>query len=237
MSSPVAWRGGGLVAAAVVALRLCAVCVPVRAQEPLECLYTLVGTGTAGFNGDGLPGPATEVNGPWEILLPPGDATPLFSDRYNHRVRRLLPNGTVTTVAGNGTGGFGGDGGPARNAAIGEPLGLTWWGGAVYVAQHHGGAIRKVNAAGVITTVAGTGVAGTPVNGALAAASQLTGPHGLSADGSGNLFVALWDLHQVGREGGGGGRRRSWWLAMPQASTQSHVAAHAPQPHAAARSP
>jgi len=88
-------------------------------------------------------------------------ATFFIADRFNHRIRKIAPNGTISTVAGTGTLGYSGDGGPAVNAQINTPTGVFADGaGNLYIADVGNQRIRKVDQSGIITTVAGNGAKG-----------------------------------------------------------------------------
>ena len=119
-------------------------------------LVTVVaGTGTAGFSGDGGPATAAQLNSPYDVAVSP-DGSLYIADAGNFRIRRVGPDGIITTVAGNGTQGFSGDGGAARDAEIG----LLWEimlgsDGGLYLTDWP--RIRRIGTDGIITTVAGTG--------------------------------------------------------------------------------
>ncbi|MGA2286422.1 MAG: hypothetical protein ABSG55_09155, partial [Dehalococcoidia bacterium] len=96
-----------------------------------------------------------------------------------------------TTVAGDGTPGYSGDGGPATGAQLNLPWDVAVdRSGNLYIADYNNHRIRKVDASGNITTVAGTGTPGFSGDGGLATAAQICGPSGIALDGSGNLYVA-----------------------------------------------
>ncbi len=150
----------------------------------------IAGSGVAGFAGDG--GSATHaLLGP-SLRLAFDDAGNLFfADADNNRIRRVdAARGVITTVAGNGSAGFGGDQGPATRAALNLPSGVAWHSGNLFIADENNCVIRKVDADGIITTVAGVpnncafGGDGGPAGGAL-----LNGPIAVTSDRSGNLFI------------------------------------------------
>ena len=120
-------------------------------------ILAIAGTGTAGYSGDG--GLATEarLNGPYGMAL--DAAGNLYvSDRNNNRIRRIDRDGIITTVAGTGVPGFSGDGGPATAAKLNSPIGLAVdAAGSLYIADGGNNRVRRVDADGVITTVAGGG--------------------------------------------------------------------------------
>ncbi|KOT87622.1 leucine-rich repeat-containing protein [Streptomyces sp. NRRL F-5755] len=121
-----------------------------------------------------------------------------IADGHNHRVRKVTPNGLITTVAGNGTPGYVSDGGPA----ISTPLYYPWdvaidEGGNLYIADHSNHRVRKVTSDGIITTVAGTGAAGYVDDGGPAMTTRLYHPTGVALDRAGNLYIADLSNHRV----------------------------------------
>lgn len=109
----------------------------------------------------------------------------------NSVVARVDTNGLVTIAAGVGTGGFSGDGGPATQAALSYPNGVGFDGfGELYIADRNNSRIRRVDKSGIISTVAGTSVAGFFGDGGYATNAALSYPLGVCADGSGNLYIA-----------------------------------------------
>src|SRR5947208_16364384 len=118
---------------------LCVLCAPVvkirprlyrrqRSEEHRKMadyvITTAVGTGEKGFAGDGGPAAAALLNGPFDVAFDRAGNL-YFSDTFNHCIRRVdARSGVITTVAGNGTAGFAGDGGPAVRASLNEPYGI-----------------------------------------------------------------------------------------------------------------
>ena len=161
----------------------------IRKVDSTGTITTVAGTGGLGFRGDG--GPATEA---W-IELPTGIAVDgagnlYFADAVNDRIRKVDSTGTITTVAGTGLRGFSGDGGPASQAPINTPTGIAVDGaGNLYFAETRNHRIRKVDSAGTITTVAGTGRRGFSGDGGPASQAGLNSPYGVAVDGAGNLYI------------------------------------------------
>jgi streptogramin lyase len=153
-------------------------------------ITTVAGTGLPGFSGDG--GPATHAamkqpKGVW--VTPAGDI--YIADTDNNRVRHVDTSGTITTVAGTGAAGFSGDGGPAKNAKVHDPRGVAVdSAGNVYIGEEKGQRIRKVDTAGTITTVAGTGVGGYSGDGGPATQARIRNLRGIAVDSLGQLFIA-----------------------------------------------
>ena len=152
-------------------------------------ISTFAGTGVAGFSGDGGPATAAQLNAPRLLAVAQGNL--YIADTANNRVRRVdLATGTITTFAGTGVAGFGGDSGPATAAQLSSPYGVALDSGNLYISDLTNQRIRRVDlATGTITTIAGTGVAGSGGDGGPATAAQLNSPVGLAL-GSGNLYIA-----------------------------------------------
>jgi hypothetical protein len=150
---------------------------------------TIAGNGVAGYSGDGGLATAGSLNVP--VGLAVDNSSNLYiADAGNNVVRKVTPAGTITTIAGDGTEGFSGDGGPATAASLTAPAGVTVdSGGNIYISDP-GNRIRKVTPAGIITTVAGTGIAGFSGDGGPAIAASIRGPVGVAVDSLGNLYIA-----------------------------------------------
>ncbi len=160
--------------------------------DPAGVITTVAGNGTRGFSGDGGPAAQAQFFSPTEIHLG-RDGNLYITDQGNDRIRRVDPAGIITTVAGNGVEGFSGDGGPARDAQLNNVLGVAVDGyGAnnLYVADHGNNRVRKVDPSGRITTVAGTGAAGSSGDGGPATWAQLNGPAAVSIGANGDLYIA-----------------------------------------------
>jgi trimeric autotransporter adhesin len=137
-----------------------------------------------------IPGTSASLYGPASVAFDEaGDL--FFADSDEHMVMRLdAKTGILTAVAGNGTGGFSGDGGPATSAQLDQPMGIALdSSGNVYIADTYNFRIRKVSN-GVITTVAGTGALGYSDDSSLATAAELNTPTGVAVDSAGNLYIA-----------------------------------------------
>jgi streptogramin lyase len=155
-------------------------------------IQTYVGTGEAGYAGDGGPADKAVCNEPFMCDF--DSAGNLFyTEAKNHIVRRVdKATGNVTTVAGNGELGFSGDGGPATNAAMQEPYSLSVDGnGDIYIVDRLNAVVRKVDGAtGIITTVAGTGEVGYNGDGGPGNQAMLREPNDCFLDGKGGLLIA-----------------------------------------------
>ena len=153
-------------------------------------MTTVAGTGLQGFSGDG--GPATNA----ALYRPSGIAFDsqgnlFISDSWNNRIRKIDRAGIITTVAGTGDWEFAGDGGPAASASLVRPHSIALDdGGNLYVSDSWNNRIRKIDRAGIITTVAGTGASGFSGDGGLATNASLDWPSGIAFDSQGNLFIS-----------------------------------------------
>jgi len=162
----------------------------VRRIEPDGTVTTVAGNGTEGFSGDGGPGVDAAFDFPGGMAVAP-DGALLITDSANNRLRRLAPDGTITTVVGTGVRASTGDGGPATLAAINQPLGVAIdVDGAVLIAECRGNRVRRVGTNGVITTVAGTGTRGFSGDGGDATLATLACPLSAIDDGSGAVLIA-----------------------------------------------
>jgi len=155
-------------------------------------ITTVAGAGLRGEGGDG--GPATQalLNSPYNVAVD-GAGNLYIADFSNSRVREVAAaTGIITTVAGTGTGGYGGDGGPATQALLNLPYGVAVDGsGNLYIADLSNNRVREVVAAtGVITTVAGNGAQGYGGDGGPAIQASLYSPAGVAVDGADNLYIA-----------------------------------------------
>jgi glucose/arabinose dehydrogenase len=155
-------------------------------------ITTVAGTAAAGFSGDGGPATAAQLNLVHGVALLP-DGSMVLADTSNHRIRRVSPNGTITTVAGTGTFGYSGDGGPATAAQIAAPRGIaTLPDGSILFPDSGNHRVRRISPSGVITTVAGNGTQGSSGDGGPALAAQLNLPFGVSPipGNSGGFLIA-----------------------------------------------
>lgn len=162
----------------------------VRKISPGGSITTVAGTAIAGFSGDSGPAVSAELNGPTGLALDQ-DGNLYIADTNNNRIRKVLPNGTILSIAGNGNAAFFGDGSVAQNAAIHAPQGVAIdSAGNLYIADTGNQRIRKALQNGTMTTLAGNGSAGAGGDGGLAAAAQLNQPANVALDAAGNVYVA-----------------------------------------------
>lgn len=175
----------------------------VRLISPSGLVATVAGTGSAGNSGDGGPATAARLNGPSRIRLDPSGNL-FIADTGNATIRKVSPTGVITTVAGTGSPGFSGDGGPATSAKLGKPKDMDFdAAGNLYIADTNNNRIRKVSAAGIISTFAGNGSAGYAGDGGPATSARLQTPYGVDLDAAGNLYIADYNNERVRLVSGG----------------------------------
>ncbi len=162
----------------------------IRKVDLAGVITTVAGTGVAGFAGDNGPATQAQLNSPTGVFVDPqGDL--LVADVGNQRIRKVTPAGIITTVAGNGGMGFGGDGGPATSASFyNSDRAVADAAGNIYIADQSDHRIRIVNAAGIISTFAGTGTQGFSGDNGPATSAMLDNPTAVALDAAGNLFIA-----------------------------------------------
>ena len=175
----------------------------VRRVSPGATIATVAGTGASGFSGDGGPAIGARLNGPSAVAMA-ADGGVLIADTANHRVRRVSPGGTITTVAGTGASGFSGDDGPATAAALSAPSGVAATAeGGVLIADTANHRVRRVSPGGTISTVAGT-TRGFSGDGGPARAAQLDFPFAVAGAADGVVLIADFGNHRVRRVSPGG---------------------------------
>jgi len=169
------------------------------ADVPAPTLGLLAGTGVAGYLGDGGPASGAQLYQPMGVAVDPAGNV-LVADLSN-RIRKITPDGTITTVAGSGIAGFAGDGGPATDAQLNHPTGVVVdAAGGILIADQHNYRVRRVDPNGTITTVAGTGYDGYGLgDGGLALQTGLDLPTTLAVDAQGGILIAEMGERRVRR--------------------------------------
>jgi uncharacterized protein (TIGR03437 family) len=160
-------------------------------------ISTVAGNGVYSYSGDGGQANKAQMNLPHGVAVG-ADGSVYVSDSANNVVRKVAVNGTISTIAGNGSAGFGGDGGNGPAAQLSAPEGVAVDKlGNVYIADSANNRVRKVASTGAIATFAGTGTAGSTGDGGAAASALLNAPFGLALDAAGNLYVTEFGGNRV----------------------------------------
>jgi sugar lactone lactonase YvrE len=155
-------------------------------------ISTVAGNGTAGYNGDGVAATSAELNSPTGVAVD-GAGNLYIGDKSNNRIRKVTAStGLISTVAGNGTAGYNGDGIAATSAELDSPPRVAVDGaGNLYIADQSNNRVRMVTAStGLISTVAGNGTAGYNSDGIPATSAELNNPYGVAVDGAGDLYIS-----------------------------------------------
>jgi sugar lactone lactonase YvrE len=175
-------------------------------------IITVAGNGTSGFKGDGGEAVTAELSNPIAVAVD-SSGNLYIADDLNNRIRKVDTNGNISTVAGNGTPGYLGDGGSATSAELNNPWGVAVdSAGNIYIADYNNSAIREVSG-GIITTVAGYNQASPPAcasnwtafqgDGGPATCAELSYPVGVAVDSSGNIYIGDSNDHRVREVSGG----------------------------------
>jgi RHS repeat-associated protein len=174
------------------------------AQASDLLVRTLGGIATAGSGGDGGLATLASMNNPRGIAVAP-DGSVYIADAFNHRIRRIAPDGRISTVAGTGIEGFSGDGSLATSARLSVPADVAVdREGILYIADSHNHRVRRVDRNGVISTVAGSGIEGFAGDGDLALQARLAFPAGVAMGPFGELYIADTFNHRVRKVGADG---------------------------------
>lgn len=165
--------------------------------QPAYTVATAAGTGEAAHSGDGGPGTSAALNFPQAVAVD-GEGNVYIADCFNHRVRKLAPDGNITSVAGSTSSGYSGDGGSATSATLYDPCGVAVdSSGVVYVSDTGNHVVRKRTSGGTISRVAGIAEASYSGDGEAATSAALNTPLGLAVDASGNLYIADTKNHRI----------------------------------------
>jgi hypothetical protein len=171
-----------------------------RVDARTGVITTVAGSGAKGGGGDGGPAMAAAFNEPYGLALD-RDGSFFVIDRLNTSIRRVDgKSGRIETVAGTGTPGYSGDGGPGKEAQLREPNGLALRGQELYIADVADQRVRRLDLRrGTITTFAGTGRRATSGDGGPARDAALNGPRAVALDRAGNLYIVEREGNRVRR--------------------------------------
>ncbi len=162
----------------------------IRRVDTSGTITTIAGTGTEGYSGDGGLATQAMLHQVVDLAVDTG-GTIYFADSTGHRVRRITPDGIISTVAGDGTGGYSGDGGFSYSAQLNFPVSVAVDSSdQLYIADGNNFRIRKVNTAAIISTVAGSGQGGFSGDGGPATSAMINYSYGVRLDSQGRLFIA-----------------------------------------------
>ncbi len=161
----------------------------IRMIDTAGKIHTLVGVGRSGYSGDGGYANIATLNYPKGLALDAAGNL-YIADNGNSVIRKVTPAGIISAYAGNGTNGYGGDGGYGYQAQLSTPTEITIdASGDAYIADFGNHVVRKVTRSGTISTFAGNGTSGNTGDGGYASSAQLSGPYGTATDGSGNVYI------------------------------------------------
>ena len=155
-------------------------------------IQTIAGNGVAGFSGDGGPSQQALLSHPYGLALD-AQGNVYIADLSNARVRKVSTDGVIRTIAGGGAiaPGGNGDGGPATSAQLLQPRNIAVDpDGTLYISDFAANRVYRVSSGGILTTVAGTGIAGFSGDGGSAQLAQLRSPAGVVSDSNGTLYIA-----------------------------------------------
>src|SRR5438552_863460 len=161
-----------------------------KLEQQNGVLTRVAGNSRVGYSGDGASAINARLSDPRGVAVD-GAGNLFIADSGNYRIRKVSFDGIISTVAGNGSQGFSGDGGPAINARLYASAGVAVdRAGNVFFADGYNNRIRKVSSDGIVSTVAGNGSPGYSGDGGQAINAQLTLPGGVAVDGAGNVYFA-----------------------------------------------
>jgi hypothetical protein len=162
-----------------------------------QIISTIAGNGTLGYSGDSGLAVQAQMNQPWNTAIDI-HGNIFISDPENYRIRRVDKNGIITTVAGNGTSGYSGDGGLATAAQLSNFIRVAVDGSDnLYISDGVFHCIRKVNSQGIISTIAGTGNPGFTGDNGPSSSALLNTPNCVITDFSGNLYISDWNNSRI----------------------------------------
>ena len=169
----------------------------IRKVNTRGIISTFAGTGVEGYRSDGFQATRAQLNGPCGIAVD-DTGNVYFSDTRNNVIRKVNPAGIISTIAGNGKAGYSGDGGPAIDARLNKPAGITLDNfGNLYAADEGNNVVRKIAADGIMSTIAGNGRNGYDGDGGPATSAALSDPRDVAIDSKGNMYIADFGNHVI----------------------------------------
>jgi sugar lactone lactonase YvrE len=181
----------------------------IRRVDPDGIIHHFAGTATSGYSGDGGPASEASLRSPSRLAFD-GAGNLYVCDTGNHVVRMIDPSGVITTIAGTGEAGYGGDGGSAHLATFNRPIDIAIRPeGGYLIADSNNHVIRLIDEAGMVRTVAGTGVEGFSGDGGPAIEAALHQPQGVAIGSDGSVWIADSYNHRVRKIGSGDGSKSS----------------------------
>jgi len=153
-------------------------------------ITSIAGTGINGYNGDNIQATAAQLNMPISVKCDQ-HGNLYISDSHNSRIRKIdITTGIISTIAGNGTAGYAGDGGPSTASTLNSTAGICFdKHDNLYICDWYNHCIRKINNTGIITTFAGNGSNGFSGDGGPATHAQLFYPNDITSDDTGNIYI------------------------------------------------
>jgi sugar lactone lactonase YvrE len=176
----------------------------IRKVDTTGIITTVAGNGNAGYNSDNIQATSASLSNPSGVFM--DSSNNLFiADSSNNRIRRVKPNGIISTVAGTGTAGYSGDGGAGTSAKINFPVAvMADTGRNLFIVDSSNHRIRKLDTNNIITTLAGNSTNNFSGDGGAATNANLSSPQSLAVDSIGNVFVADYGNHRVRQIGTNG---------------------------------
>ncbi len=175
----------------------------IRRIDTFGIITTVAGNGSASFNGDNIAATSAAVSMPHCIALDAA-GNMYITEAGSNRVRKVNTTGTITTIAGNGLAGYAGDNGPATNASLEFPYGIALdAAGNVFFADSYYGVVRKIDAAGIITTIAGNTAATSLGDNGPATAANINGVIGIAISADNTMYLSSVDNKLIRKIEGG----------------------------------
>ncbi len=162
----------------------------IRKVNTAGVISTFAGNGTVGYTGDGAAAAAAQLDSPTRVKVDLAGNV-YIADAGNNAIRKVDLSGNISTIAGNGTAGFGGDGGPAGSALLNAPQDMAVDStGILYIADYKNSRIRKVDLSGNISTIAGIAYPGYSGDSGMATNANIFEPTGIACDPAGNIYFS-----------------------------------------------